>query len=114
MMFYNLERKLLIMNEKKISIVEVTNPCADCKVPGLDCGLCGLRIRFNRLPTREQVIMDIAKAICCYMYKSCKGCSFNGRSKDCKDWLKKNHYQKAEAVLNANILLRIENETMGK
>ena len=89
------------MNEKKISIMEVADPCADCNVPGLDCGLCGLRICFNRLPTREQVVEKMAKAI----YKEmCPSFSqmFTG-------W--RAYIKIAEAVLNANIILSYKDET---
>ena len=96
------------MSEKKISIIEVTNPCAGCNVPGLDCGLCGLRIIFNKLPTREQTIYKMAKALCQMDYTKCSDCSFKDNPKECKAFLKdSDYYEQAETGLNA--LLEINN-----
>lgn len=96
------------MSEKKISIIEVTNPCAGCNVPGLDCGLCGLRIIFNKLPTREQTIYKMAKALCNMYYSACSECAFKDNPKECKAFLKdSDYYEQAETGLNA--VLEINN-----
>ena len=91
------------MNEKKISIMEVADPCADCNVPGLDCGLCGLRICFNKLPTREQAIEKMAKGICsCDCDYFCGDCSCLDDEEACKRFIENAGYDKlAEAALNA-------------
>ena len=96
------------MSQKKISIIEVTNPCAGCNVTGLDCGLCGLRIIFNKLPTREQTIYKMAKALCNMYYSACSECAFKDNPKECKAFLKdSDYYEQAETGLNA--VLEINN-----
>lgn len=56
----------------------------------------------NVLPTRQEVIYKMAKALCNMYYSACSECAFKDKPKDCKSLLKNSDfYEQAEAALDA-------------
>ena len=54
------------------------------------------------LPTRQEAIEKMAKAICRTYGEDCETCRFNGNEKSCKRYLEfQNYIAMAEAALNA-------------
>lgn len=86
------------MSEKKISALEVTNPCIGCNIAGLDseiCEDCEILFDYERLPTREQAIEKMAKAMLSFMFP--RYYSWATLEEDDKKYFRKS----AEAALNA-------------